>query len=201
MQPFWKHKAFIPTVIIVGVLLIDQIVKFVIKTNFYYGEEIPVLGNFFTLHFVENPGFAFGMTLGGSAGKLFLTLFRIVAIVAIGWYIVRMIKENATAKIVIVSFALIFAGALGNIIDSCFYGLLFSESSYHVAEFLPEGGGYAPLFYGNVVDMFSFSIFPPIFNIADSAITIGVFLLLIHFIFFEKSKKKEVLSDDTEADS
>lgn len=216
MRAFWKNKAFLPLVIIIGVLLFDQIVKFLVKTNMYIGQEIPVFGNWFILHFVENPGFAFGMSFGGKAGKLALTLFRIVAVVAIGWYMARIIKKEKANKIIIASIALIFAGALGNIIDSCFYGLLFSESSYEIAEFLPKGGGYAPLFFGHVVDMLYFPIidsywpewmpfvggehfifFRPIFNIADSAIFIGVIILLIHALFFEKKYKEQKNTNET----
>ena len=140
---------------------------------------------------------AFGMEI---FGKLFLTLFRIVAVGAIGWYLTRIIKQGLkTGYIVCVS--LILTGALGNIIDSVFYGVLFNESTHsQIASFLPEGGGYAPLFYGKVVDMFYFplieTVFPdwvpiwggqefvffrPIFNLADSAICVGVFLLLIFY--------------------
>ncbi|MDL2315345.1 lipoprotein signal peptidase [Bacteroidales bacterium OttesenSCG-928-C19] len=210
MSDFWKKKAVIPSIIIIGVLLIDQILKIWVKTNMHIGEEIPVFGDWFKLYFVENPGFAFGMTLGGSWGKLILTLFRIVAVCAIGWYIVNISKKGAS-RIVIASIALIFAGALGNIIDSCFYGLLFSDSnSFYVAEFLPEKG-YAPFLYGHVVDMLYFPLidtywpnwmpfvggkhfifFRPIFNIADSAIFIGVIILLIKVLVTDIKKKKEL---------
>ena len=211
MPSFFKKKAFLPLIIIIGVLIFDQTVKFLVKTNMYEGQGIPVFGNWFILYFVENPGFAFGMTLGGNFGKLILTLFRIVAVCGIGWYIVH-ISKKGTSKLIIASIALILAGALGNIIDSCFYGLLFSESSpYQIASFLPEAGGYAPLFYGHVVDMLylpvidtywpewipfvggnHFVFFRPIFNIADSAITIGVIILFIKVLITENKKKKEL---------
>jgi signal peptidase II len=145
---------------------------------------------------------AFGMKLGGSTGKLILSIFRIIAVIVIGYYIHTLIKKK-TNKWVIISLSLILAGALGNIIDSAFYGLIFSASSYHqIATFLPEGGGYAPFLYGKVVDMLYFPLidstypswfpfvggdrfifFRPVFNIADSCITVGVFML----IFMQRS--------------
>jgi signal peptidase II len=194
-----------PLIIIFIILIIDQLVKFWIKTNMYLGEEIKVAGNWFIIHFTENNGMAFGMEFAGEYGKLFLTLFRIVAIGGIGWYLWDLTKKNAhpgyTAAI-----ALIFAGATGNLIDSCFYGLLFNESFSEVATLFPAQGGYAPLFYGRVVDMLYFPIieghfpdwfpiwggeefmfFRPVFNIADSSITIGVIMILL----FQKKFFKE----------
>lgn len=165
------------------------------------GEEINVWGNWFIIHFTENEGMAFGMRFGGEFGKLILSLFRIVAIIAIGWYLVKITarKENTG---LIISMSLIFAGALGNIIDSAFYGVIFSESKFHeVAELFPKEGGYSSFLHGKVVDMLYFPIlkgnfphwfpgwggqdfifFRPVFNIADSAITTGVLIL----IFFQK---------------
>ena len=150
---------------------------------------------------------AFGMAFGGEVGKIILTLFRIVASVGITWAIFYLV-QNKARKLTIISISLILAGALGNIIDSCFYGLIFNDSYYQVAEFMPESGGYAPFFQGRVVDMFYFPIidtilpnwlplvggkhftfFDAIFNIADCAITIGVAILLIDQIAFEKSNK------------
>ena len=182
------------------ILIIDQILKIYIKTHFELGEEHNMLGNWFIIHFTENDGMAFGWKLHflGKYQKLFLSLFRIVAIGAIGWYIVDLAKKGATRGL-IMSMSLIFAGALGNILDSAFYGLLFSESQYHnIAQFMPEGGGYASFLYGNVVDMFYFPIikghfpdwlpfwtseqfifFRPVFNIADASITTGVFIVLV----------------------
>ena len=110
------------------------------------------------IHFIENPGMAWGLELGGSYGKLFLTLFRIVAVCGIAYYLWSLVKKHED-KLYIICIALIFAGALGNIIDSVFYGVLFSDSTYEIARFMPEEGGYAPLLYGNVVDMFYFPIF------------------------------------------
>jgi len=187
--------------IILIVLIIDQALKIWIKTNMILGQEYHILGNWFIIHFTENNGMAFGMEFWGEHGKMFLTLFRIVAVIGIGWYLRWLIKEKAP-KMVIVSISLIMAGALGNIIDSVFYGVIFDESFYQVAEFMPADGGYSSLLHGRVVDMFYFPIikghypewfpfwakqefvfFRPVFNIADSAITIGVAYILI----FERS--------------
>ena len=162
------------------------------------GQEFPVFDDWFIIHFTENDGMAFGLSFGGEFGKLILSLFRILAIIAIGWYLTGLVKKRAGTGIII-SISLIFAGAIGNILDSAFYGLIFSYSSYHTtAELFPDGGGYATLLHGKVVDMLYFPLiegyypdwvpfwggrdfifFRPVFNIADSSITIGVFLLIL----------------------
>lgn len=171
----------------------------------YLGEEYKIL-DWFYIHFTENNGMAFGMEFGGDWGKLLLSLFRIVFVGFITSYILKLIRKNAD-KILIISSSLILAGAIGNIVDGVFYGLLFSESYHQLASFLPEGGGYAPLFFGKVVDMFYFPIFKgylpewipfwggdyfvffrPVFNIADAAISIGVGLIII----FQKRVMKEL---------
>jgi len=142
--------------IIIVILLIDQISKIYIKTHFVLSEEIKVLGlDWFRIHFLENNGMAWGKEFGGNSGKLFLTLFRLFAIAGIGYWLYGVIKNNSH-NISIVAISLIFAGALGNIIDSVFYGILFSDSYHKVATFLPSEGGYNSLFYGKVVDMLYF---------------------------------------------
>jgi signal peptidase II len=187
----------ITVIIIVAILAIDQVVKIWIKTHLALHESIPVFGDWFSLYFTENPGMAFGLRFGGEVGKIFLTIFRIALVALIGIYISKLIKRGAPAG-VMVGMALIFAGAVGNIIDSLFYGLLFSGSEGQVATLFPDGGGYAPFLQGRVVDMLYFPViettfpawlpvwggeefifFRPVFNIADSSITIGVIYLLL----------------------
>ena len=191
--------------IIFTVLLIDQILKFYIKTHMMLGDEIPVLGNWFIIHFVENNGMAFGMQLAGKFGKAFLSVFRIVAVFGIGWYMVNLYRKGAPNALVY-CVALILAGALGNIVDSAFYGILFDHSYGQIASFMPADGGYSSFLHGKVVDMFyfplvegrypewipyvggnSFIFFRPVFNIADSSITVGIFIIL----FFQKRFFKE----------
>ncbi len=170
-------------------LVVDQAVKIWIKTHMAYGESFAVFPNWFFIHFIENPGAAWGLQLGGSGGKLVLSLFRIVLSGALIWYIVRLRKRNAS-KGVIVAFTLILAGALGNIVDSALYGLIFSESTpLAAAHFTSFGEGYAGFLHGKVVDMLYFPIlhnklgevvfFSPIFNIADSYLSIGVIYLIL----------------------
>ena len=197
--------------IIAGVLIIDQVSKFLVKTNMYLGEEIEIF-SWFKILFVENNGMVFGMELGS---KLFLTLFRVVAIILIGYYIFKLIKDNDNLKRgYIASVSLIFAGALGNIIDCLFYGLIFNAPSFpQIATLFPAEGGYADFMYGRVVDMLyfplfsfewpswvpfvggeTFEFFEPVFNIADSAITIGIILILIFYrksLSFGVTKKEE----------
>lgn len=185
-------------IILVALLVFDQIVKILIKTNMTINETITVFPNWFFIHFIENPGAAFGMQIGGDYGKLILSLFRVVLSGFLIWYIGKLIKKQAPTGVV-VGFGLILAGAVGNIIDSAFYGLIFSESTYtQVASFVPVGQGYAGFLHGKVVDMLHFPLFSgvypswfpwvggdhftffsPIFNIADSYITIGVLYLIL----------------------
>lgn len=182
--------------IIFSILLIDQLSKFWVKTHMMLGQEFEVFP-WFIIHFTENMGMAFGMELGGDWGKLALSLFRMLAAVGLAYYLHLVVKKGASTG-AIVAISLVFAGALGNIIDGAVYGLLFSESYGQVATFMPADGGYAPFLYGRVVDMFYFPLveghfpswfplwadehflfFRPVFNVADSAITCGMALIII----------------------
>ena len=200
----------IAVIIIVAVLVIDQVVKIWIKTHLALHESIPVFGNWFSIYFTENPGMAFGLKFGGEIGKIFLTIFRIALVTLIGLYISKLRKRGAPVG-VMVGMALIFGGAVGNIIDRLFYGLLFSGSEGQVATLFPAAGGYAPFLQGKVVDMLYFPViettfpawlpvwggeefifFRPVFNVADSAITIGViYLLLFKRSYFLKKVNEE----------
>ena len=195
------------TIVSIGVILalivMDQVIKILVKTHMCIGETIPVIGHWFKLLFIENEGMAFGWMGGGGVMKLVLSLFRIVAVVALFIVMFRLSKKN-TKFGVLFGLALITAGALGNIIDCVFYGRIFNESTYQqVATLFPDGGGYASWLHGRVVDMLYFPIidvakenaawlpdfffgpdnrfifFRPIFNLADAAITIGVFYMIL----------------------
>jgi len=200
-------------IIIVSILIADQLLKFWIKTHMTLGEEIKIIGNWFVILFVENNGMAFGFEFAGEYGKIFLSIFRILAVIAIGWYMVKLSKQNLPMGF-IASIALIFAGAIGNIIDSAFYGMIFGHSYGQLATFLPEGGGYSSFLHGKVVDMFYFPIiigaypewfpffggddfifFRPVFNVADSSITIGIFSILL---FYRKHFNKPIKEEKAE---
>ncbi len=191
------------------ILLIDQVLKIWIKSTMMIGDEIPVFGHWFILHFVENNGMAFGMELAGEFGKLFLSVFRIVAVCGIGYYIYKLTRKEVPVGLII-CLSLVLAGALGNIIDSAFYGLVFDHSHGQVASFMPDGGGYASFLHGKVVDMFYFPIlrgsypdwfpfvggndflfFRPVFNFADSAISVGIVILLIFYRNYFKEHETE----------
>lgn len=181
------------------------------------GQEFHMAGNWFIIHFTENNGMAFGLQFAGGYGKLALSLFRVLAVGFLGWYIVHLVKKK-TGFGVIFAFSLILAGAMGNIIDSALYGLLFSDSTYFdVARFLPAEGGYSTFLHGKVVDMFyfpilegnypqwlpflggdSFIFFRPVFNLADSAITSGVFILLVFQRQFFQSQTENTVENKDE---
>lgn len=189
-------KGQISVLIVFSVLVIDQIIKILVKTKMYWHESIRIT-DWFYIYFTENNGMAFGMEI---FGKLFLSAFRIVAVCFIGYYLFKVIKRGyKTGYIICLSF--ILAGALGNIIDSLIYGVIFNESTpTSVATFVPVGEGYSTWFYGKVVDMFYFPIietnwpewmpivggdhfifFSPIFNFADASISCGIIALLIFY--------------------
>ncbi len=184
-----------PIVIIILVLLIDQISKIYIKTHFSLGDGIKVF-DWFQILFVENEGMAWGAKIPGAYGKLFLTVFRLIAIIGIGYWLWDSVRKKMS-RVLIVAIALIFAGAFGNIIDSVIYGLIFNDSHHQVASMFPPEGGYGTLFHGKVVDMLYFPLwkgylpewlpfwggefftfFDPVFNIADMSISTGVGLLI-----------------------
>jgi signal peptidase II len=184
--------------LIAAIIIADQALKFWIKTSFSFGHVTHVLGlKWFELYFIENEGMAWGWKFGGEWGKMALTLFRLVAVIFGTWYLVKIIREKYTTGFIVCA-SLIYAGALGNLIDSMFYGMLFSATDYNtIASFLPEKG-YANFLHGHVVDMIhldlikttypewfpmiggrQFEFFSPIFNIADASISTGVITLLI----------------------
>ncbi len=189
-------KRFFSILIILLIILIDQIIKIVVKTNMYYGESVHVT-NWFYISFVENPGMAFGMQI---IPKILQTFFRIILSSALIWYISIIVKANYKYGYIACT-SLIFAGAVGNIIDSIFYGVIFNQSSqYEISTFVPIGNGYQDWFYGKVVDMFYFPLvefnwpnwvpliggdkfvfFSPVFNFADASISCGIILLIVFY--------------------
>ncbi len=184
-------------IIIFLTLIADQALKIWVKTHMFIGEEHKIIGDWFIIHFTENNGMAFGLEIGGETGKMILSIFRIIAVIAIIWYIIILSKDKASNGFVL-SMSMILAGALGNIIDSVFYGTIFNESFGQIATMFPQEGGYSSLLHGRVVDMFYFPLidtmlpswipfwggehfvfFRPVFNIADASITIGVAIIII----------------------
>ena len=196
------------TIFVIALLVIDQVSKILVKTNMTLGQSIPVFGDWFQIYFVENVGMAFGMAVGGTVGKLLLSVFRIVLSVALFIYIRKLLTRSDVPNGVYFGLAAIMCGAIGNIFDSLFYGMIFSESGFtQVATMFPPDGGYAGPFFGKVVDMLYFPIidttlpdwfpiwggkpfhfFSAIFNFADSCITVGAFYLIIFQWRFFASK-------------
>ncbi len=208
----YRHVIFI----VILILIIDQALKFWIKTHLYMQQEIVIFPNWFRIHFIENEGMAYGLKFGGDFGKILLTLFRLAAVVIGFWYMKKLVHQKFHTGLLICG-SLILAGAAGNLIDSMFYGLIFSDSAYDIARFMPKEGGYGPFLHGKVVDMLYFPIyegylpkwipfkggdyfifFRPVFNIADAAISTGVITILV----FQKrffSKHLEPRSAQNEA--
>ena len=197
------------TIFVIALLVIDQASKILVKTNMTLGQSIPVFGDWFQIYFVENIGMAFGMAVGGTVGKLLLSVLRIALGVALFLYIRKLLTRDDGPTGVLFGLAAIMCGAVGNIFDSLFYGMIFSESGFtQVATLFPAGGGYAGPFFGKVVDMLYFPIidttlpdwfpiwggkpfrfFSAIFNFADSCITVGAFyLVLFQWRFFARKE-------------
>ena len=214
MKKGWQVALFITLI-----LLADQALKVFIKTHYFLGEEHMVLGRFFRLHFVENPGMAWGWKFGGDWGKIVLTLFRLVAVILGIFYLRTIIKKKYHPGFIICA-ALIFAGAAGNLIDSMFYGMIFNNSDYfvrNIAVMFPKGGGYASFLHGQVVDMLyfpliqsrfpawvpvwggqDFEFFSPVFNLADASISTGVIAILLwQSKFFPKKEITEINTSET----
>lgn len=192
-----KFRSWIAVLVAVGAIVIDQVIKVAVKLNMYLHESFSVCGDWFYIYFTENKGMAFGMELGG---KLFLTCFRLVAVSLLGYYLYRIIRNTKFPVGYIVSIALVFAGAMGNIIDSLFYGEIFTHSMGRVASLVPFGEGYGDFLYGAVVDMFYFPLFSfdwpewmpfvggehfiffsPIFNFADACISCSIVSILLFY--------------------
>ena len=207
------RRGTLAALIVVGILLVDQLIKIWVKTNMTLHEQIEIL-SWFKIVFIENNGMAYGMEIGS---KLVLSLFRVVAISVLGYYIIGQVKRQARWGY-LVCLSMIFAGAVGNLIDSMFYGLVFNASSeFYTSYFVPFGTGYASFLMGKVVDMFYFPLivttwpdwvpfvggnpyifFSPVFNFADASISVGVILLLLFYRkeISEISFKKKVQADE-----
>ena len=210
-------KSWICVAMMAVILIADQVLKIWVKTHFAIGDEVRLIGDWCRLHFVENEGIAFGLSMGGKVGKLCLTLFRLVASIVIIVILARQIKKD-TRYSLLISISLILVGAIGNLVDSCFYGVIFDQSTFdHIATIFPPDGGYAPLLFGRVVDMFYFPIaqwtwpdwipllagketefFGAIFNIADSAVCVGVALLIIDQLWLAPAKNDDEIEAKSE---
>jgi signal peptidase II len=203
------------------ILLIDQTVKILVKTHMVLYQDLHVFGNWFIIKYIENNGMAFGVDLPGDYGKMTLSIFRIIAVIGIIFYMRHLYREKAPAGLMI-AMSFILAGAMGNIIDSAFYGIIFNNSTpFSKAVLFPEGGGYSSFLHGKVVDMLyfpilqgtwpqwfpfkggqSFEFFRPVFNIADSSISIGVFSILIfQKKFFLKEESTQAMETPRDTDS
>lgn len=200
-------------ILVVLIVILDQTVKFWVKTHMYIGQEYDIIGHWFRIQFIQNEGMAYGISFGNAAGKVILTLLRLTAVI-IGFIILKKLAIKGYLKGLMICGALIIAGALGNLIDSMFYGMIFSTSTTtQIAQFLPSGGGYAGFLYGKVVDMFYFPIyqgvwpewipvkggqpfefFQYVFNISDASISIGVIAILIFQkkLFKKQTTEKEI---------
>lgn len=212
-----KKKFWILAGLTLLLLAIDQVIKFAVKLNMAIGESFPMFGDsdWARILFIENNGMAFGMQLGGIGGKLLLSVFRLVLIGVIVWFLIKIIKKRNPSWGVLIGLVLILVGAVGNMIDSTFYGRIFTESTRgNVAELVSFGDGYAPLLCGRVVDMFyfpmvhwiwpdwipfvggdEFEFFSPVFNFADACISVGVvYLIIFQRRFFNVNpKQKDIL--------
>jgi signal peptidase II len=179
-------------------LVVDQLLKFWIKTNMFLGQEFKIF-DWFIIHFTENNGMAFGLEFGGDTGKIILSLFRII-VIAWGFSYIATLTKSKLPNGLLISLGLVFGGAIGNIVDGVFYGVLFNDSYNQIAEFLPAVGGYSTFLMGKVVDMFYFPLinthfpnwlpffggehfifFRPVFNIADAGISVGMFVLILFY--------------------
>jgi len=204
-----------PLLLVLLILLLDQAIKLWVKTNMYLGQEIIMFPNWGIIHFTENNGMAFGMELKGSYGKILLSSFRVLAISGLGYYLYWLVK-NKESRGYIYCISLVFAGALGNILDSAFYGLMFNESYNQVATLFPKTGGYAPFLFGKVVDMFYFPMFEghfptwlpiwsgedfiffrPVFNFADFSISFGVGLIILNQKKYFAETKKDLNAENS----
>ncbi len=212
-------RATIVTTIVLSILFIDQAIKIYIKTHFYLGESVLIFGQEWAqLRFIENPGMAFGMEFGGVTGKYILSVFRILMSAFLIYFVGQLIKAKEP-KGFIAAFSLIIAGAIGNILDSIYFGLIFGSSYHKPAVFLPPEGGYAPFLQGKVVDMFYFPMikghypdwvpfkageyfefFRPIFNVADASITVGVCIIILFYRKFFIKKKDETIAPTPQVD-